>query len=155
MIELADIVREHPDAVFVRRTDAASFADRAKFREAGYAMAGALLAGVGGQIDERTFILKPNVVAGSNPSKPPEVSDRGIVTDPDFMAGIIQQLKDLGARKIVVAEGGGETPMGPTFAQRGYVQMTEECGVDLLDLNREPGTYTEEELNWVEVDGEI
>lgn len=155
MIELADIVREHPDAVFVRRTDASSFADRERFREAGYAMAGALLAGVDGQVDERTFVLKPNVVAGSNPNKDPEVSDRGIVTDPDFVAGIIQQLRDLGAKKIVVAEGGGETPMGSTFAQRGYVRMTEECGVDLLDLNREPGTYTEEELNWTEVDGEI
>ena len=47
MIELADIVRQHPDAAFIRRTQATSFEDRQGFRQAGYAMARDLLGGSG------------------------------------------------------------------------------------------------------------
>jgi uncharacterized protein (DUF362 family) len=158
MIEVADIVREHPDAVFVRRSKAASFEDREQFRDAGYAMAAALLGGIGGA-DSRTFVIKPNVVVGPHPHDPqkdgPAESDRGIVTDPDFVAGIVQRLQELGARKIVVAEGGGPTPMGPTFEARGYTRMAAERGIELLDFNKEPGTYAEAELNWTPVDGVV
>lgn len=155
MIELADFVQEHPDAVFVRRAKATSFEDREAFREAGYAMAKALLADVAGA-DHRTFVIKPNVVVGSHRhgGKPSE-SDRGIVTDPDFVGGIVQRLQELGAQRIFVAEGGGPIPMGPTFEERGYVQMAEERHIELLDLNKNPGTYAEGELNWTPVEGKV
>jgi uncharacterized protein (DUF362 family) len=155
MIELSDAVQQHPDAVFVRRTQAVSFEDRERFHEAGYALAAALLA-ADQRPETRRFVLKPNVVTGSEKHdghQGPPASDRGIVTDPDFVAGIIRRLQELGARKIAVAEGGGPTPMGPTFEERGYVRMAAEWGVELLDFNKAPGTYAADELNWTPVDG--
>jgi uncharacterized protein (DUF362 family) len=158
MIELADCVRQQPEAVFVRRTDAASFDDRKRFHAAGYAMSEALLA-ADGRPDGRTFVIKPNVVSGAHRGGKrkgdPAESDRGIVTDPDFVAGIVQRLRELGAEKIAVAEGGGPTPMGPVFAERGYARLAEEWGIELLDLNKKPGAYAEEELNWTPVDGVV
>lgn len=158
MIGLTDLVEEHPNAVFVRRARAASFEDREAFHEAGYAMAEALLASSGGA-DGRTFVLKPNVVVGSQhkptPDGKPAASDQGIVTDPDFVGGIVRRLQELGARRIFVAEGGGPTPMGPTFEERGYGRMARERGIELLDFNKEPGTYAAHELNWTPVDGVV
>lgn len=158
MIELAALVHEHPDAVFVRRTKATSFDDRQGFHQAGYAMAHDLLATDSEAPDERTFVLKPNVVhARVRDDETGQLTggDQGIVTHPDFVAGIIQRLQELGAHKIIVAEGGGPTPMGPAFEEQGYVRMAAEMGVELADLNKEPGQYSEDELNWTPVDGVV
>lgn len=159
MIELADIVKEHPDAVFVRRTDAESFDDTERFAAAGYAMACDLLSATE-DVENRTVVLKPNVVAGSHSwdkgnGEAEPGSNRGIVTDPDFVGGIVRRLQELGARKIIVAEGGGDTPMARVFDERGYARMTAECGVELLDLNKPPGQYAPEELNWTPVEGVV
>ncbi|MEW6750088.1 MAG: DUF362 domain-containing protein [Candidatus Latescibacterota bacterium] len=158
MVELGSAVREHPDAVFVRRTDAASFADREGFRRAGYAMAAALLSASGGAEDRR-FVIKPNVVCGSEPGARgkdgPAASDQGIVTDADFVGGIVARLRELGARRIAVAEGGGPTPMTGVYEERGYARMAAEHGIELLDLNKEPGTYAPHELNWTAVEGVV
>ena len=91
MIELAALVREYPDAVFVRRTQATSFGDRQAFRQAGYAMAHDLLTTDSEARDERTFVLKPNVVhARVRDDETGELAggDQGIVTHPDFVDGI-------------------------------------------------------------------
>jgi uncharacterized protein (DUF362 family) len=157
MIELSSLVRQHPDAVFVRRAHAVSFTDAAAFDAAGYAMADALLGG-SGDVDGRTFVLKPNVVFGSSHKGEPQAdapSDQGIVTHADFVGGIVRRLQELGARRIFVAEGGGPTPMGPTFDERGYSRMAAERGIELLDFNKEPGTHAEAELNWTPVDGVV
>lgn len=155
MIRYATVVQDHPDAVFIRRTDAAGFDDRERFRQAGYALAAGLLDSNGAP-DERTFVLKPNVVAGSESRRTDDThSDRGIVTDPDFVGGIVTRLRELGARRILVAEGGGPIPMGPTFTERGYERMAAECGVDLVDLNKEKGAYAPDEINWTPVDGVV
>jgi len=152
MIQYAESVAGAPDAVFVRRTRAKDFTDREHFREAGYALASALLTRTDGA-EARTFVLKPNVVAGPDPKRTPEGgSDAGIVTDPDFVGGIVTRLQELGASRILIAEGGGPTPMGPTFAVRGYTRMAEEHGVELVDLNREPGGYADDELVWSPVE---
>ena len=158
MIELADFVQEHPDAVFVRRTQAASFEDRPAFRQAGHAMAQSLLSTSSSDGDGRTFVLKPNVVHGrvrDDETKELVGGDQGIVTHPEFVAGIIQRLQEMGAHKIIVAEGGGPTPMGPAFEDQGYVRMTQEMGVELADLNKETGQYGEDELNWTPVKGVV
>ena len=155
MIELAGIVRQQPDAVFVRRTKAAAFTDGEQFRQAGYALAAALLT-TDQQPEPRHFVLKPNVVAGADHRDKERIhSDQGIVTHPDFVGGIVDRLRELGARRISVAEGGGPTPMGPTFEERGYVRMTAERGIELLDLNKAPGAYAEDELNWTPLAGVI
>ncbi|MFH1571360.1 MAG: DUF362 domain-containing protein [Gemmatimonadota bacterium] len=158
MIDLAAPPKEHPDAVFVRRTQVRSYTSRQQFRQAGYDLAAEMFAATDPAPDARTFVLKPNVVI-------PRIRDRetnkllggdqGIVTDPDFLAGIVQRLQELGARKIIVAEGGGPTPMGPTFEDRGYARMAREMGIELADLNKETGTYGPEEINWTPVDGVV
>lgn len=157
MIELTTSVIEQPDAVFVRKTNASSFDDCDAFQKGGYAIAQALLTAADPAApDKRTFVIKPNVVAASNKrTREPGNPDGGIVTNPDFVKGIIQRLRELGATNIVVAEGGGDIPMGPTFDDRGYIQMAKEAEVDLIDLNKRPGTYDESELNRTSIDGTV
>jgi len=158
MIKLADFVQEHPDAVFVRRTQATSFEDLEAFHQGGHAIAQDLLAADSSGSDERTFVLKPNVVHGRvRDDETGELTggDQGIVTHPEFVAGIVQRLQELGARKIVVAEGGGPIDMGPVFEDQGYARMAEEMGVELADLNQEAGQYGEDELNWTPVAGVV
>lgn len=153
MVKYTHFVESQPDAVFIRRSAATGFDDRQRFREAGYALAADLLTSSDGQ-DQRTFVIKPNVVTGSDEEmRKRGESDRGIVTDADFVAGIVTRLQELGAGRILVAEGGGPTPMGPAFAERGYEQMATDCGIGLVDLNRKKGTYAPDELNWTPVDG--
>ena len=77
------------------------------------------------------------------------------MTDVDFLAGIVERLQELGAGKILVAEGGGPTPMAPTFKDRGYERMAREMGIELVDLNKETGQYAEHEINWTPVDGVV
>ncbi len=153
MIELAEIVREHPEAVFVRKTNLSSVEERAGFREAGYAIARDLLAEHAPQ--DKTFVLKPNVVTALLRDRHTgELVNgaRGIVTDVDFVEGIVRRLLETGAR-VVVAEGGGEIPMDPVFEGRGYTQMAARMGIPLLDLNRQAGTYPDDMLNWTPVEG--
>lgn len=158
MIELAAISREHPDAVFVRRTQVKSYTSRKQFHQAGYDMAAEMFAASDAAPDRRTFVLKPNVVISR--IRDPKTGkllggDQGIVTDADFLAGIVQRLQELGAGKIIVAEGGGPTPMAPTFKDRGYERMAREMGIELADLNKEIGQYGADEINWTPVDGVV
>jgi len=163
MIELAALVREHRDAVFVRRTRVKSYTARKPFRQAGYDLACQMMAADGAAADgpgadPRTFVLKPNVVISRIRDKETGRlvgGDRGIATDAYFVAGIVQRLQELGARKIVIAEGGGPTPMAPAFKCRGYERVAREMGVELADLNKDTGTYGADEINWTPVDGVV
>ena len=157
MITLTEILSQHPDAVFVRRTALTSFEDREGFRQGGYDVAGDLFVASEDASDGRTFVLKPNVVAP--PFSDPQTGElrcaaAGIVTNPHFVGGIADRLREMGASRVVIAEGGGRK-MAPVFESRGYAAVAEARGVPLVDLFRDWGACTEEELNWTKVEGVI
>jgi len=156
MITLTGIVREHPDAVFVRKTALTAFEDTEGFRQGGYDIAQDLFASLGGGSEDRTFILKPNVVCQTDADSRTVVTlgkDAGIVTSPHFVGGIADRLREIGASKVVIAEGGGGE-MPEVYQSRGYTAMAEARGLRLLDLFRQR-PQPEEQFNWTPVEGVV
>ena len=83
---------------------------------------------------KKKVAIKPNVTI-------PADRDSGIVTHPDFVAGIIDYCREMGVplQNIVVAEGGGSgrPPHGMDghFGQSGYTEMAQSRGVKLVNMN--------------------
>lgn len=83
---------------------------------------------------KKRVAIKPNLTIPTTP-------DSGIVTHPDFVAGMIDYFRDMGmpVEDIVIAEGGGagRPPHGMKehFGQTGYTAMAKNRGVKLVNIN--------------------
>lgn len=75
------------------------------------------------------IIVKPNVV---NSSPPP------VTTDVRCVLALVGYLKDRLDTEIIVAEGSGEGSTADNFRTNGYQQVTEQNGVELVDLDSLP-----------------
>jgi uncharacterized protein (DUF362 family) len=85
------------------------------------------------KIDKPKVTLKPNVVHGVSP-------DSGITVHPGFLRGVAEYLIDSGIAPgaISVAEGGGgeeSRDMREHYANVGFDKLSDELGVNLVDLN--------------------
>ncbi len=79
----------------------------------------------------RRIGIKPNLVS-------PSPAEFGATTHPEIVAGIIEYLKEHGFRDIVIAEGswvGDRT--SEAFDVCGYIRLSEQYGVKLLDAQKE------------------
>lgn len=105
--------------------------------------------------DRNKLILKPNVVhyVPEDADGNPMTDVRGMVTNVHFVAGITDYLQELGAKDIVIAEGGEPIDMMPVYENWGYVKMAEKRGIPLLNLNKL--NYDDEDLNWVTVEDSV
>jgi len=85
-----------------------------------------------GYTPKRTDVLiKPNVVA-------PVPAERGVITDPVVVAGIVEFLLDHRCR-IVIAESSSVAQRTASVLQMtGYVELARRYGVELLDLEEAP-----------------
>lgn len=83
-----------------------------------------------------TLTLKEKVVMKPNVTVPADI-DSGIITHPDFLAGMIDYFLEQGLSgdKIMVAEGGGSDKMDKYYEQGGYIPMAEKRGIKLVNLN--------------------
>ncbi|MBM4051073.1 MAG: DUF362 domain-containing protein, partial [Planctomycetes bacterium] len=154
MIRLSSIVQENPTAVFIRRTQVTSFADRAAFEAAGRAIAEDVF-GADGQAPSEKIVIKPNVVAGRARNPQGEVireQDGGIVTNAHFVGGVIDALRAAGASDLVITEG-ATVDQRAYFRDREYDRMAEPRGVPLIATCKE--AYVNGELNWATVDGVV
>lgn len=82
-------------------------------------------------------VLVPNWVNAN----PPET---GAVVGPRSLWVVIEELKRLRPRRLVVAAGSGGDPTSKVFRKVGYDRVIAETGVEFVDLNY--GPYTEIEL---------
>jgi len=153
MIDLSTKLKENPDAVFIRKTSLTRMDDREGFRNGGYLIAKDIFVSAEGL--EHKLILNPNVVSGA-----PKDADgnlitgaAGIVTNPHFVGGIIDYLQELGAKDIVVAEGGGPMDMMSVYEGWGYSQMAKERHIPLLNLNKP--NYSDDDVNWATVENNV
>lgn len=75
-------------------------------------------------------VMKPNITVPADP-------DSGIVTHPDFIAGMSQYFLEQGMSgdNVMVAEGGGSDKMDGHYGQSGYIAMAKSRGVKLVNLN--------------------
>lgn len=166
MVEVREEVRKRPDAVFVRAYPYRTFR-RIKeddgFYRAGREIIADLL--VPSRHQPREILLKPNIVSG----RPRELTRNrnyhgGIVTNPRFIAGMIDSLFELGSSNVTVVEGGvGQGVSG--YLENGYIEMmTERLSNGHYPCTREErgarlswtskyrfSDYRRDELTWVPV----
>jgi len=95
---LNDFIESHPDAVFVFRTAITDKTDTAGIKNTAYQFGKNLFIGKSDPSNAfpltANVVFKPNITSWSWDIKPIE-STMGIQTDPNFVEGIIQALKDL------------------------------------------------------------
>ena len=123
MAGLNAFVQSHPDAVFVQsypyRTFRSIREDRGFYR-GGYESARDLLTGEGA--GEREILLKPNVTIGCPTDLRRQRSYHGgIVTNAQFIGGILDRLIELGETRMAVVEKSMRV-----FSENGYVDMIGE-----------------------------
>jgi len=79
---------------------------------------------------KKRVAIKPNITV-------PAERDSGIITHPDFVAGIIDYFRemDVSSEDMMVAEGGGSGGMDEHFGQSGHAAMAQGRGVKLVNIN--------------------
>ncbi|MFX0054840.1 MAG: DUF362 domain-containing protein [Candidatus Hermodarchaeota archaeon] len=76
-------------------------------------------------------VIKPNLVFGLPPFT-------GFTTDPPVVQAIIELCQDAGAADVSIAEGSSCVDTKLAFRACGYVELAEQYGVKLIDLNESP-----------------
>jgi len=79
---------------------------------------------------KKRVVIKPNITV-------PAKRDSGIVTHPDFVAGLADYFREMSmsGEDILVAEGGGTGNMDSHFSMSGYTEMAQRQGIRLVNLN--------------------
>jgi hypothetical protein len=145
-------VEEHPEAVFVMKTNARNTTDARSKKSAGELFSHSVMVPVekGGIPLTHMIPIKPNLTASmwDNQSFPLEFG-HGIVTDPFFVEGVIEGMKDLGlaGNQFMMREVNGPECFGP----RGYTAMAERTGADIRDLGTDVREMPSENIQWTRV----
>jgi uncharacterized protein (DUF362 family) len=97
---------------------------------------------------DRPVVLKPNLVF-------PAGWRSGVVSDVRLVRQLIEYLKELGTRSIILAEGPGlGVSVAEAFDKSGFLALSKETGVPLIDLNqsrRYPVKWYDGELHIPEI----
>jgi len=147
-------VESHPEAVFIMETDVDVKANSHAIRETGLQFGQSIFT-MGndepGSIPcTHNIVVKPNLTCSSTFSdKYPLKYSMGITTDPYFIEGMIESLKEfwIPGNQFYIRE----TNCPRDFGRRGYLAMAERTGADIRDLSAEIGTISANDVNWVDV----
>ena len=138
-------IEANPLAVFLMRTNVDAKTNSAAVKQAGLQFGTSVFVplATGGVPLTHKIAIKPNIVMMPNT----RVDAMGIVTDPNFVEGVIESLKLLGlsGNQFYLREVNDPQQ----FENSGYKQMAERTGADLRKLNDPVGTISESELQWV------
>ena len=91
--------------------------------------------------------IKPNITCSSTSNTSYSLEyGMGIVTDPFFVEGVIEGMKELGisGNQFYVREVNCAEDFGP----RGYTSMAERTGAEIRDMSAGVGTISENDLVW-------
>ena len=154
MIALQPYVEEHPEAVFIWRTQMASMDQYTPthLAEVGQLVARDLLrpapepgAGPG------SLVIKPNICGGPREGEDPSAwrHQPGESTNVDVVRGFLEELGRMGVapERITLTEGRSGLDLSHIFRYSGYEYMCEQAGVELMNNGRDP--YGPDDLNWI------
>jgi hypothetical protein len=150
-------IEEHPEAVFIMKTNVDKKTDGDAIRQAGLEFSSSVLVPAQKGIPlSRIIPVKPNITESFTNKKlfPKEANQfpleygMGIVTDPYFIEGIIEGMKNLGisSRQFYIREVTNPWDFGP----RGYVNMSWRQGVDIRPLMDNFKEMDSNDLMWVD-----
>ncbi len=145
---LHPFIESHPDAVFVMRTAVGKKTDSGDIRDAALTFSRSVFYPKSSGLPLTTSIaVKPNLTCSytDDPRFTLEYG-MGIVTDPFFVEGVIEGMKELGlpGSKFFIREVNCPSDFGP----RGYTDMAARTGADIRDMSAPPGTMS---VNWKDV----
>jgi len=131
--DLHPFIKEHPEAVFIRRTNVADKTDSEAKRQEGIALARDIfvLAETPGVPLSHRVAIKANTTCGGSP----QASQMGILTDVHFVEGVIEGMKTqlgLPGSKFYVREGNwlGDSYCPEAYWESGYGAMCERTGAN-------------------------
>jgi uncharacterized protein (DUF362 family) len=144
---LHPFIEAHPEAVFIKRTHVSIKTDAEANKEEGVALAREIFVpkDTPGFPFSNRIVVKPNLTEGGRG----DVESMGIITDPYFVEGVIEGMKELGLRgdQFSLIEINGPHQ----WSVKGYTQMAQRTGVHLRDLTRDVKTLEEgTEVTWVD-----
>ena len=152
-------VEDHPEAVFIMETDVDVKTNTKAIKNAGLEFGRSVFVPkeTGGIPITNEVAVKPNLTC-SFPGKRrfffgklkfPLEYGMGIVTDPYFVEGTIESIKELGlsGNQFYIREVNCPDDFGP----RGYKDMAKRTGADLRNLEAEIGEISENDIQWVDV----
>jgi hypothetical protein len=147
-------VQDNPDAVFIMKTNVDVKTNGPAMKEAGLKFADSVLGltedPVLGIPLNHKFIFKPNLTCrSSNHSKYTIERSMGIVTDSNFMEGVIESMKELGipAGQMYMRE----VNCAGDLEDGGYVSMAARTGIDLAGIGTPFNDLPPEQIQWVDV----
>ncbi|MBN1294916.1 MAG: DUF362 domain-containing protein [Candidatus Latescibacteria bacterium] len=145
-------IEEHPEAVFIMKTDVDRLSNHPAKKEIGVRFARSVLVPSDNSGIPVTHMIpiKPNLTASmwDNDGFTLEYG-HGIVTDPYFVEGMIESMKDLGlsSGQFYIREVNGPE----CFEPRMWTAMCQRTGADLRDLNTDVREMPKENVHWTDV----
>ncbi len=147
-------IEDHPEAVFIMRTNVETKTDSENKRKAGLDFGRSVFVpkkkDEGGIPLTHKIAVKPNLTSSIRKEFSLEFG-MGIVTDPDFVEGLIEAMKELwisGSQFYI-----REVNCPGCFGPRGYLAVAERTGADIRNQHPDVGVISENELNWTDVPG--
>ena len=145
-------IEDHPEAVFIMRTDVDVKTDSDAIRKAGLAFGRSVFVpkekGKTSIPLTHKIAIKPNLTSSIDSTHTLEYG-MGIVTDPFFVEGTIEALKELwiSGSQFYIRE--VNCPL--CFRPRGYLAVAERTGADIRNQHSDVGKISENELNWTDI----
>ena len=147
-------VQDNPDAVFIMKTNVDVKTNAAAMKEAGLKFADSVL----GLTDDQElgvplthkFVFKPNLTCrASDHSKYTVERSMGIVTDSNFMEGIVESMQelDIPATQMYMRE----VNCAGDLEDGGYISMAQRTGIDLAGIGTPFNDLQHEQIQWVDV----
>ncbi len=154
LFSLNPFLLENPNAVFIMKTDVDIKTNSEAMKEAGFQFANSVF---GYSNDSETgiplthkYVFRPNLTCRqSSSSKYTVEGSMGIVTDSNFMEGIINSMQELGI------PGSGmhirEVNCAKDLADGGYIAMAERTGIDLAGIETPYYDLDPSQIQWKDV----
>ena len=154
LVGVNPFVQDNPDAVFIMKTNVDVKTNAAAMKEAGLKFADSVL---GPTEDQELgvplthkFVFKPNLTCrDSSHSKYTVERSMGIVTDSNFMEGIVESMQELGipATQMYMRE----VNCAGDLDDGGYISMAERTGIDLAGIGAPYHDLPPEQIQWTDV----
>ena len=126
-------VKNHPEAVFIHLTDVKSKRDTDDIRTVGNKLSKELIVKTpsGGYPMSTRITVKPNWTSAAPKDGKPVYEKLGVNTDPNFVEGWVQSMKEVGPQKYYIRESCCPTQWEPM----GWRAMCDRTGIDLRELS--------------------
>jgi hypothetical protein len=147
-------IQDNPDAVFIMKTNVDVKTNAEAMKEAGLRFADSVLGltedpELGISLNHK-FVFKPNLTCRSRGHEKYTIErSMGIVTDSNFMEGIIESMKELGIPSSQMYM--REVNCAGDLEDGGYISMADRTGIDLAGIGTPYFDLPPEQIQWVDV----